>query len=542
MTFAFIGILCLVGLLLLASMYDGTGLSLVMLVIVVGLMVLGTFSSFRETRTATSPPDLPHLPDRHLSTEAEAAATSGSPASQERAQMLLTDAEMLNWRVRFLTNEERKSKLREESRDNIARARAIYQAARDNYKQEYDRFSVYIPEENGEQRAQRNQVESLYIKSQLDLARCTYLEAQTYARDSDDFQETLRQAALEYEEIHTRYRSQLAGLYARAMQGKCFEEQDNIRLALGIYGELLGHEGKSEGLKRLQHQVRLFRLICLNHETRNDHQLVRQEAEAWLEQNLPLAKSQFGSGIRWELARALEALANQDSRPEEDRLQLREQAIEHARRVQRHSPGHKILADEMIQRLQPADEQPPPAEKTSVGEVSLNEQHNTHEGLPVFGPRECEALRIESESLPRRLVVQSQLWSTPEEAEQQAEALAEQLVGKVLGATHASKFWPQPALTAHEVWPSLEERRQLETREMALTGNINSRMHRVLITLDFQQYDAEALAGVVRQSVTRHRLTLLAGGLAASTLLIGCTAWLLRRRSPRPLQPLSANS
>ncbi len=539
MTFAFIGILCLVGLLLLVSMYDGTGLSLVLLVFMVGLLLLG-YVSFSHTPGPSV--ENPKLPDRQLPVEPETAPSSAGPGSQERAQMLLADAEMLNWRARSLSNEERKTKLREESRDNIARARAIYNTTRENYKQEYDRFAVYIPEENGEQRAQRNQVESLYIKSQLDLARCTYLEAQTYERDSTDFQETLRQAALEYEEIHTRYRSQLAGLYARAMQGKCFEEQDNIRLALGIYGELLGHEGKSEGLKRLQHQVRLFRLICLNHDSRNDYQLVRQEAEAWLEQNPSLTKSQNGAGIRWELARALTALANQESRSAEDRAQLREQAVKHARFLQRHSPGHKIMAGELIQRLQPAEDQPKPTEQSPPEDFSLDEQRQNHQGLPVFGPRECEALRVESGPIPSRLVVQSQLWSTPEEAEQQAEELAQQLVGQVLAATHAAKFWPQPSLTAREVWPWLEERRQLETREMALTGNVNSQMHRVMITLDFQQYDAEALAGVVRQSVTWQRLTLLAAALAGSTLILGCWGWLLRRRHPHRWRPLSANS
>ena len=102
------------------------------------------------------------------------------------------------------------------------------------------------------------------------------------------------QAADEFEKMHQKYRSQVGGLFARAWQGKCYEEQKDIQKALGIYNELLDHPGDTDVLSNLKTQTLYFKLICLNSKDRHDHQLVVDLADEWLKKHKSEATSQMG--------------------------------------------------------------------------------------------------------------------------------------------------------------------------------------------------------------------------------------------------------
>ncbi|MCA8987450.1 MAG: hypothetical protein KDA78_07410 [Planctomycetaceae bacterium] len=272
-------------------------------------------------------------------------------ANTELANIMIGKARVLVWDSRSPSNADNRLKFQQDARGLIQKARQIYQTAHDAYKTEWESYGVYIPEDETEKRQKREVAEGLYMRSQLDLATCTYEEAQTYDVGSKEFLDILKKASLEFEDLHSKYRSQYAGLFARTMQGKCFEEQGDIRKALGIYDELLGHPGRSEGLRRLQSQVRHFRLICLNHESRKDYQLVIIEADEWMKENRAYTRSTTGLGIRWEMAQAQEHHAMDRNTPEGDRTRLLRQALENAREINKYAGPFKDVSNSMIQRL-----------------------------------------------------------------------------------------------------------------------------------------------------------------------------------------------
>lgn len=261
-------------------------------------------------------------------------------ANTERAKILLGKGRIEVWQSRSPANQEQRGRFQTAARDLITKARAIFQTAHDQHKTAWEAFPKFI--DMNEDRAQyeaRGQAETKYILAQLDLANCTYEEAQTYDKESAEWRAKLTSAATEYEEIHKRYRSQLGGLYARTWQGKCYEEQGDIVRALGIYKELLGHPGQSDSMIRLQDQVRHFELICLNHPSRKDHQLVVDKATEWLADAKGGRKfSQQSLGIRWEQALAWEALASARELTQDNRNRLLNQAISAVRTVKRY-PG-----------------------------------------------------------------------------------------------------------------------------------------------------------------------------------------------------------
>lgn len=267
-------------------------------------------------------------------------------ANTERAGILLGKGRVEVWQSRSPSNKENRGEFQKKARGFVVQARGIYQKAHDQHKASWEAFPKFIDKtEEPKQFNDRRQAEVRYIVAQLDLAHCLYEEAQTFDKGSDEYKAKLRDAASAYEEIHSKYRSQIGGLYARTWQGKCYEEQDDIQRALGIYKELLGHPGGSETLVRLQDQVRHFRLICLNHDQRKDYQLVIDEANEWLTNAKGRKKySQQSLGIRWEQVLAQETLGEDRNLSEQDRKRLLTSALTTVRVIKRFPGQYKDLA------------------------------------------------------------------------------------------------------------------------------------------------------------------------------------------------------
>jgi hypothetical protein len=267
-------------------------------------------------------------------------------ANTEKAGILLGQVRVEVWQSRSPGNFENRAEFQQRARELVKQARAIYQTAHDQHKGRWEGFPKFIDElEDPKLYDERRQAEIKYIVGQLDLANCTYEEAQTFDKDSAEYGAKLRDAAGQYELIHTRYRSQLGGLYARLWQGKCYEEQGDIQRAIGIYNELLEHPGTSPAMVQLQDQVRHFKLICLNHEKRKDFQLVIDQAGEWLQGARGRKKyTNVGIGIQWEQALAYEALASLRETPEGDAKRYLNSALALVRTIGKFPGQYKDLA------------------------------------------------------------------------------------------------------------------------------------------------------------------------------------------------------
>lgn len=279
-------------------------------------------------------------------------------ANMERARILRGKVRVEIRNAESAENAGAAEEHRQRARDYLAEARKSFQAAHDRYKADWEadwsRNPGPISADQKDRKAARTKKLNRYIQAQLDLARCTYYEAQTYPEDSEKYPELLTDASLEFEEIHSQYRSQIGGLYARMWQGKCFEEQDDIRRALGIYNELLDHPGQSDAMQTLKDKVRHFRLICLNHEKRQDYQLVINEATEWLNRHRYWGRSEVGRGIRWQRALAYETLGNQGDLSESERERSLKLALNDAQEIHRYPGEYKDVSLFMIQRIKAA--------------------------------------------------------------------------------------------------------------------------------------------------------------------------------------------
>ena len=295
-------------------------------------------------------------------------------ANSARGNILMEKARVEIWDGDKPSNEGSRDKFLTQARNYVQEARRIFEQASDQHKKALDAFPTFIPEEEYQKRKDRDAAETQYMEAQLDMAQCNYWEAQAMAEGSEDRKKALEAAAFAFEEIHTKYRSQVAGLYARIWQGKCFEERGDIRIALGLYEEILGHEGTSSTMRNLKDRALRFRLICLNHDERKDYQLVIDEGEAWIKDAKARARTNIGLGIQYEVARALEMLGTERTKPEQERTGYLQRALGFARMINRYPGELKSRTSALIQRVMVALNRDPGEPKdfdTAYGSAGL---------------------------------------------------------------------------------------------------------------------------------------------------------------------------
>lgn len=178
----------------------------------------------------------------------------------------------------------------------------------------------------------------------------------------------------------------------------------------------------------------------------------------------------------------------------------------------------------------PATASAEPLEKPAIGDTPLeNAPAWMQAELPVISQAEMERYRAHAEPLPERLIVRSQLWSTPEEAAAQAERLGAELVQLQASKLFDTKFTLPAGTRVPLDLQQLIGDRYAETRPMALTEGLQTDMHRVSLLLNLDVADFQRATPVVRQLVVQPRLIWLASGLGLLSLLLGGIAWMLGR-------------
>ncbi len=275
-------------------------------------------------------------------------------ANSELGELLFERARSLIWDAESPSNADKTAQLQQQARSLIEQAKAIYQTAHDQYETQYKAFPKFIDRTTDEDAyLERQSAEVKYLRAWFSLVRCTYERGQTFPKGSKERTETMVRASTEFEAIHTARRTNPIGLQSRLMMGKCFQEQDDLNRALGIYNEMLSHKSDQPTLQLLKSIALQYRLICLNHEKKNDFQLVLQEAEAWLRDkaNRNRIYSEIGLGILWEKSIAEEKLGQDRAVEARLRNTMLRQALTDSKQVARFPGPYQEPAVAMGRRL-----------------------------------------------------------------------------------------------------------------------------------------------------------------------------------------------
>ena len=276
-------------------------------------------------------------------------------ANSDAANVLVGKGKVAVLQARSPSNAHKRKDYLATAQASFDSARKLFQDAAVKYQKLYEKFPVFIePGKDAAQFEAKANTERMKIRADLDVAIVEYEQAQAYEKDDPKYQSTLKDAAAKFETIHAKHRSQVAGLYARMYQGKCFEEQGDLQKALGLYSELLSHNPDSNVMKNLQAQVTHFKLICLNSEKKGDHVLVDKLAQEWIKANPGMIRTRNGTGIRFEQARALEMASRPRDVAEGDKKKMLAEALSIARMVNRTGGEYRDASQAMITRLMAA--------------------------------------------------------------------------------------------------------------------------------------------------------------------------------------------
>ncbi|WP_437186428.1 hypothetical protein SH668x_003579 [Planctomicrobium sp. SH668] len=284
-------------------------------------------------------------------------AQHGDHPMRDRAKWAISESRIEQARsvvhsASSLTQEEMSEEVRFVLREGIHQARLYLSQLNTLYQEQWEKYPLYIAAEDHSLKIARNQAFERYLRSQFDLAQCDYWESLTYPEVNAVRGRLLTRAGNAYGEIHQRYRSQLGGLYARLWQGKCYEALKSVegtRLALGIYGEIIEHDGTSPSLISIKETALLFRLNCLNSKFRKDYQLVEIEALDWLDSHPERAETAAGLGIEWQLVVALARMSEEKEWARDTQRDFQMRALEHAAHVASVPNDNQTDARQMVE-------------------------------------------------------------------------------------------------------------------------------------------------------------------------------------------------
>jgi tetratricopeptide (TPR) repeat protein len=185
------------------------------------------------------------------------------------------------------------------------------------------------------------------MDAELQMAIVDYEDAQTYALGSAERNKLLDRALAAFEGLYRRYREQMAGLHARMLQGKCFEEKGELGPAMGIYNELMDHPHPR--LSDLQRFVAYYRIIVSY--KRKEFALATDDALRWLQAYSRFRVTEEGLGVQLYLAKSL--LAQLEAMPENDRESATRRAVEAVSEVSKYYSPHKAEALELLAKYKP---------------------------------------------------------------------------------------------------------------------------------------------------------------------------------------------
>lgn len=272
-------------------------------------------------------------------------------ANSQRAEILIGKARVEIGQSRSPANQGTRADFQNRARTLIAQARQVFETAQKQHEEAWEAFGKFVNPDEKEKFAAREHALMQLVSAMLNVCLCRYEEAQTYDAGTPEHKKTLNQAAEEFELMHQRYRNYTGGLYARLYEGKCFDDQGDTQKAMGIYNELLEHEGTDKNLRKLQNKTLQFKLEALNRKSPPDSQVVVDLANEWIKNNKAERLNQIGLAIQWEQALAYEALGDQRDASKNDKDRNWRAARTAARQINQFRTVYSDVSLALLQRV-----------------------------------------------------------------------------------------------------------------------------------------------------------------------------------------------
>ena len=150
-----------------------------------------------------------------------------------------------------------------EKQSAIKEARGLYEEATtvfaglvEELRERLKAYPAALDEKKDAKRVEeRDRFRTDFLQSQLLVAATREELSETMEKGSKERTDTLTKAADEYKEVYEKYRTRLAGLYARMYQGRCLQKLGKHKEASAIFNEQLANPDEPEAFRTLKTKV-----------------------------------------------------------------------------------------------------------------------------------------------------------------------------------------------------------------------------------------------------------------------------------------------
>jgi tetratricopeptide (TPR) repeat protein len=214
---------------------------------------------------------------------------------------------------------------------------------------------VLDPARDAAKFAYRDELRAKYVRLQLVRATILHERANTFT-DAAQRDEALVKAANAYDDLYQKYRTRMAGLFARLQQGRCQEDREKWEDALEIYGELLeALPEEHDAFRSLRTKTLARAAECWANSVVGKHEIAIKSAEEWLKDQRPNEdRDDDWLELKLNVAKAYrQRVLSKDSWTDEVRREARTKAIEYATQASKHSPRLGDNAKKLLDELHP---------------------------------------------------------------------------------------------------------------------------------------------------------------------------------------------
>ncbi len=202
-----------------------------------------------------------------------------------------------------------------------------FKMARDLYQSAYDAFNVTQKAiaDRLKQIPPKVEDKDVKLKELQEQLRIDYLQTQLLAaaikeemtdtmtdKKAKEYKDTLLAAAKEYGEIYDKYRTRLAGLYARMYQGRCHQKVGDDKEALSYFVELLEEPDAADEVRVLKTKVLVLAVKSWSAASQKKYPEAIAKGTAWLEKIRPNeGRDPDWLELRLHVAKAMKAYAGE---------------------------------------------------------------------------------------------------------------------------------------------------------------------------------------------------------------------------------------
>ena len=143
-----------------------------------------------------------------------------------------------------------------EARGLYEEAITVFAALVEELRERLKAYPAALDEKKDAKRVEeRDRFRTDFLQSQLLVAATREELSETMEKGSKEQVDTLTKAADEYKEVYEKYRTRLAGLYARMYQGRCLQKLGKHKEASAIFNEQLANPDEPEAFRTLKNKV-----------------------------------------------------------------------------------------------------------------------------------------------------------------------------------------------------------------------------------------------------------------------------------------------